>query len=75
MMEINTEKMKLHVSGDNIAPDIKIRGHELETINQFKYLGSIIKDEESQTAILSRASQTTSALAQLRQIWKDKTHL
>ena len=46
-MEINTEKTKMLVSGDNSAPDISIRGHKLETVNQFKYLGSIIKDEGS----------------------------
>ena len=46
-MEINTVKMKLLVSGDNSAPDITIWGHKLETINQFKFLGSIIKDEGS----------------------------
>ena len=44
-MEINTEKTKLLVIGDNITADISIGGHKLETVNQFKYLGSIIKDE------------------------------
>ena len=71
-MEINTEKTKLLVSGDNSAPDISIWGYKFETVNQFKYLGSIIKDEGSRTKILSRADQAMSALAQLRQIWKDK---
>ena len=71
-IELNTEKTKIIVSGDTIAPDITIRGHKLETVNQFKYLGSIIKDEGSRAEILSRAAQATSALAQLRQIWKDK---
>ena len=60
------------VSGDNSAPDITIWGHKLEAINQFKYRGSIMKDEGSQTEILSRDAQATSVLAQLRQIWKDK---
>ena len=71
-MEIYTEKMKLLVSGDNIVPNITIWGHKLETLNQFKYLVSIIKDEGSRTEILSRAAQATSALAQLRQIWEDR---
>ena len=46
-IEISTEKTKVLVSGDNIAPGITIRGHKLETVNHFKYLGSIIKDEGS----------------------------
>ena len=46
-MEINTEKTKLLVIGDNITADISIGGHKLETVNQFKYLGSIIENEGS----------------------------
>ena len=67
-MEINTEKMKLLVSGGNIALHISMQGHKLETVNQFIYLGHIIEDEGSRTDILSRATQATSALAQVRQI-------
>ena len=33
-IQINTEKTKLLISGDNIGPDIIVRGHKLETVNQ-----------------------------------------
>ena len=51
---------------------IKVRGHELETVGQFKYLGSIITEEGSKAEIISRAAQTIAAMVKLRPIWRDK---
>ena len=72
-MEISAEKTKLMTnSGKQISTKIKVRGQELETVGQFKYLGSIITEEGSRAEILSRAAQTTAAMSKLRPIWRDK---
>ena len=41
--------------------EIKINGQKLETVTNFKYLGSVIIDEGSKPEILSRIAQTTAA--------------
>ena len=65
-MEISAEKTKLMTnSGKQISTKIKVRGQELETVGQFKYLGSIITEEGSRAEILSRAAQTTAAMSKL----------
>ena len=51
-MEISAEPTK-----------IKVRGQELETMGQFKYIGSIITEEGSIAEILSRAAQTTAVMS------------
>ena len=55
-----------------INTDIKIRGEKLETVKEFKYLGSVVSDEGSKPEILSRIAQTTAALTKLKPIWNDK---
>ena len=59
-------------SGIQISAKSKVRGQELETVGQFKYLGSIITEEGSRVDILSRAAQTMAAMSKLRRIWRDK---
>ena len=49
-----------------------IQGQQLETVDHFKYLGTIICDEGSKRDVLSRAAHTMVALARLKIIWKDK---
>ena len=72
-MEISAEKTKMMTnSGKQISTKIKVRGQELETVGEFKYLGSIIMEEGSRAEILSRASQTTAAMSKLRPISSDK---
>ena len=51
---------------------ITISGHELETVDKFKYLGAIISDEGSKMEILAGAVQTAAALTNLKPIWIDK---
>ena len=48
-------------SGINI--EIKVNGQKLETVTNFKYLGSVITGESSKPEILSRIAQATAALA------------
>ena len=49
-------------SGINI--EIKVNGQKLETVTNFKYLGSVITDEDSKL-------QTTAALEMLKPVWND----
>lgn len=72
-MEISAEKTKLMTNNTNgFNADIKVRGEKLETVNSFKYLGSIVSDEGSRPEILSRIAQTTAALSKLKPIWRDR---
>ena len=52
-MESSAEKTKLmtnNTSGMNTK--IKINGQKLETVTTFQYLGSVITDESSESAVL-----------------------
>lgn len=72
-MEISAVKTKLMTnSGKPLTTKITVNGQELETVSQFKYLGSIITEEGSKTEVISRAAQTSAAMAKLRPIWRDK---
>ena len=46
-----------------------VNGQKLETVTNFKYLGSVITDEGSKPEILSRITQTTAALTRLKPVW------
>ena len=73
-MEISAEKTKLmtnNTSGINI--EIKINGQKLETVTNFKYLGSVITDEGSKPKVLSRIAQTIAALTKLKPVWTDRS--
>ena len=73
-MEISAEKTKLmtnNTSGINI--EIKVNGQKLETVTNFKYLGSVITDEGSKPEIFSKIAQTTAALTRLKAVWIDKS--
>ena len=72
-MEISAEKTKL-MSNTNqpTTRRIMVNGQELESVNQFKYLGAVINEEGSRTEVISRAAQTAKAMAKLKTIWRDK---
>ena len=46
---------------------------KLETVTNFKYLGSAVSDEGSEPEILSRIAQTTAALTRLKLVWNDRS--
>ena len=72
-MEISAEKTKLMTNNTGgINTEIKVNGQKLETVTNFKYLGSVITDEGSKPEILSRIAQTTAALTKLKPVWIDK---
>ena len=73
-MEISAEKTKLMTNNTgDINTEIKVNGQKLETVTNFKYLGSVITDEGSKPEILSRIAQTTAALTRLKPVWNDRS--
>ena len=72
-MEIGPDKTKVMTNNTNgFQREIKIKGHRLEEVENFKHLGAIIYNEGSKPEILSRIVQTTAALFRLKIIWRDK---
>ena len=51
---------------------IKVKGNNLETVTNFKYLGAIVTDQGTKREVLTRIAQATSALTNLRTVWKDR---
>ena len=73
-MEISAEKTKLMTNNTSgINTEIKVNGQKLDTVTNFKYLGSVITDEGSKPEIFSRVAQTTAALTRLKPVWIDKS--
>ena len=73
-MEISAEKTKLmanNISGFN--SEIKVNGQKLERVTSFKYLGSLITDQNSKPETLSRIGQTTAALTRLKPVWNNRS--
>ena len=56
-MEINPNKTKLMLNDNTCNPNMIIQNENIETINHFKYLGSIIDEQGSRKEILSIAAQ------------------
>ena len=75
-MEISAEKIKLMTNNTSgINTELKVNGQKLQTITSFKYLGTVITDESSRPEILSRITQTTTALTRLKPVWNDRVFL
>ena len=71
-MEISAEKTK-NTSGIN--KEIRVNGQKLETVTNFRYLGSVVPDEGSKPETVSRIAQTIAALTRLRPVWNDTSFL
>ena len=54
-MEINPTKTKLMLNDNTCNPNIIIQNEHIETVNHFKYLGSIIDKQGSRKEILAIA--------------------
>ena len=68
-MEISAERTKLMTNNTGgINTDIKVNGLKLETVTSFKYLGSVITDEDSKPEILSWIARITTALTRLKPV-------
>ena len=72
-MEISAEKIKLKNNTSGINTEIKVNEQKLETVTNFKYLGSVITDEGSKPEILSRIAQRTAASTRLELFWCDRS--
>lgn len=72
-MQVSAEKTKLMTNNTKgISTDIRASGEKLATVNNFKCLGAIVSDEGSKPEILAKIAQTTTALSNLKTIWKDR---
>ena len=61
-MKVSAEKTRLMTNNTSgINTEIKVNGQKLETVTSFKYLGSVITDEDSKPEMLSKIAQTTAA--------------
>ena len=73
-MEISAEKTKLMTNNTSgINTEIKVNRQKLETVTSFKYLGSVITDEDSKPELISKIAQTTAALTRLKPVWNDRS--
>ena len=73
-MEITAEKTKLMTNNTSgINTEIKVNRQKLETVTNFKYLGSVITGGGSKPEVLSRIAQTTTALTRLKPVWNNRT--
>ena len=73
-MEISAEKTKLMTNNTSgINTEIKVNRQKLETVTSFKYLGSVITDEDSKHELISKIAQTTAALTRLKPVWNDRS--
>ena len=68
-MESSAEKTKLMANNTSgINTEINVNGLKLETVTNFKYLGSVITDGGSKPEIFSRIAQTTAAFTRLKPV-------
>ena len=51
---------------------ISLQGEIIESVDTFKYLGSILDDNGSTKEILLRIAQMTASLTKLNPIWNDR---
>ena len=72
-MEVSAETKPMTNNTSGINTEIKINGQKLQTVTNFKYLGSIITDEGAKPEILSRIAQTTAALTRMKPVWNDRS--
>ena len=72
-MEIGPDKTKIMSNKANgLTKTTKVKGYNLETVTNFKYLGAIVTDEGTKREVLRRIAQATSALTKLKTAWKDR---
>ena len=68
---VTTTLMTNDISGINT--EIKVSGQKLETVTNFKYLGSLTTNEGSKPKILPSIALTTAALTRLKPVWNDRS--
>ena len=72
-VDISAEKTKLMTNNTSgLDKEIKANEQQLQTVTSFKYLASVVSDEDSKPEILSRKAQTTT-LTRLKLVWNDRS--
>ena len=74
-MEINVEKSQVLVAGScpDMRAEISMDDHTLKQVDEFKYLGSTIaQDQRSMPEVKRRVAAAVSTLARLTVIWRDR---
>ena len=72
-MEINTNKTKITINCEgHFNNSIFLHNEVIESVDTFKYSGSILDDNGSTKEILSRIVQMTASLTKLNPIWNDR---
>ena len=72
-MEINTNKTKIMTNCEgHFNNSISLHGEVIVTVDNFKYLDSILDDKGSTKEILSSIAQMTASLTKLNPIWNDR---
>ncbi|GFR82043.1 endonuclease-reverse transcriptase [Elysia marginata] len=80
-MEISAENTKLMiVRAEPMRTKLQVNETDLETVRQFKHLGTIISvkswhnhhEKGSKPEVFARVAQISEVLARLKPIWKDK---
>ena len=71
-MEINQTKTILMLNDNTCNPRITIQNEQIEIVNHFKYIGSIIDEQGSKKEILARAAQANQVCSNLKVIGNDK---
>ena len=73
-IKFSAKKTKLIINNTSgINTEIKINGQKLETVTNFKYLGSVITDEGSKPEILYMIPQTTAPSTMLKPVSNDRS--
>ena len=60
-------------SASGIQREIKVKGQNHGMVTSCKYLWTIVTDDGSEVAVLSRIAEATTALTKLKSIWRDDT--
>ena len=53
--------------------EIKVKGQNLGTVTNFKYLGSVVSDDGSKPEVLSRIARVPAALKKLKLVRRDNS--
>ena len=73
-LKINTNKTKVMAINTNQNTNITLNGENLETVNRFTYLGSVITDKGgTEEDIAVRIGKANQAFRALQTVWNSKT--
>ena len=66
-MEISEEKTTLMTNNDDgMTTDIQIAGNTLDEVKSFKYLDTIISEEDANPGVLARIAHNTATMSGLK---------